>query len=166
MSTLYTIQQHLSRDKGKLYGLFVDFKSAFDSINHPLLFRKLKQIGINSKIIRIIEDMYNKASIKIKVDTKLSKQIGITKGVLQGEILSPLLFALFLSDLKEYMRNKGIRGVSGNHKTEILLLAYADDIILLADTYTGIKSILFNLHEYCMINKLNVNTNKTKIILF
>ena len=92
--------------------------------------------------------------------------IVINKGVLQGETLSPLLFAIFIADLEEFLINKGIRGVSVNHLVEIVLLAYADDIVIFADSYINMKKTIKALAEYCDINKLEVNVKKTKVVLF
>ena len=80
--------------------------------------------------------------------------------------MSPLLFALFLSDLELFLKSKGLRGVSVSHLSEILLLAFADDIVILADSYIAMKNVTKYLFEYCVINKLIVNVKKTKIILF
>ena len=76
------------------------------------------------------------------------------------------MFALFLFDLEDFLKEKGIRGVSVTHFCEILLLAYANDIVFLADSYIGMKKILQFFYENCQINKLVVNIRKTKIILF
>ena len=76
---------------------------------------------------------------------------------LQEEILSPLLFALFLYDLEDFLLKKGVRGVSVSHITEVLLLAYANDIVILSDTYIYMKKVLKCFCEYCKINKLTVN---------
>ena len=57
-------------------------------------------------------------------------------------------------------------GVSFSHLIEILKLTYADDIVFLSKSYIGMKRILMFFYEYCLKNKLVVNFNKTKIILF
>ena len=53
--------------------------------------------------------------------------------VLQGETLSPLLFSLFICDMEEFPITKGIREVSATHIVEILMLAYAEDIVIIAN---------------------------------
>lgn len=49
---------------------------------------------------------------------------------------------------------------------EILLLAYADDIVLLSDSPTELTKKLSALYLYCKDNKLTVNIKKTKIVIF
>ena len=160
------IQLHIRREKGKIYGLFVDFEGSFDNVDHSLLWKKMCQLGISTKILRILADLYSKASIKVSDGVNVSESVKVSRGVLQGETLSPLLFALFLYDLEIFLKSKGVRGVSATHITEISLLAYADDIVILSESYIGMKKILISLFEYCQINRLNVNLKKTKIALF
>lgn len=106
------------------------------------MWNKLKKFGLSIKLINIIKFIYSKANIQVSNGFQLSESIKVTKGVLQGETLYPLLFALFLFDLETFLIEKGIRGVSVMHFCEILLLAYADDIVSLADSYIGMKKIL------------------------
>lgn len=80
------IQLHLGRNKGKLFALFVDFKRAFDSIAHKLLWLKLYKLGVGSKLCKILIDLYSKANISVKGNSGTSQAIKIMKGVLQGEI--------------------------------------------------------------------------------
>ena len=89
------IQLKLSDPRRKLFAVFVDFKRAFDLVDHTILLTKLYRIGVSSKIIKIIKALYDSAVIQIKAPDKLTDSVKITKGVLQGEIISPLLFSFF-----------------------------------------------------------------------
>lgn len=80
--------------------------------------------------------------------------------------MSPLLFACFIADLEDFLKSEGIRGVALNHFIEIFLLAYADDITILADSKIEMKKILIALGKYCKINYLEVNLKKTQIVIF
>uniref|UniRef100_A0ABD2WGY5 Reverse transcriptase domain-containing protein n=1 Tax=Trichogramma kaykai TaxID=54128 RepID=A0ABD2WGY5_9HYME len=127
--TLSTIiQEQLQKPKAKTYAIFVDFKRAFPSVNHDLLFQKLYRMG--------------------------------------GEVLSSTLFDLFIADLEEYLRKKDIRGITIKQITDILLLAYADDISITLETPAMVKRTLKALESYCLLNKITVNIRKTNIIIF
>ena len=54
-----------------------------------------------------------------------------SEGVVQGELLSPVIFALFLADLGEFLEMKGINGITIEFNYSITLLAYADDLVFL-----------------------------------
>lgn len=160
------IQIHLRQKRSKVFALFVDFKSAFPSVNHNILWHKLFKIGLSAKIIRILRKIYEHANGSVKQGSRTSEAFEITEGVLQGEVLSPILFSLFISDIEEFFRSRGITGISVDHLTEIILLAYADDIVFLAKSKVQLRKILKVLSEYCQLNQLMVNSSKTKIIVF
>ena len=150
----------------KVFALFIDFSKAFDSVNHNLLWNKLSAMGVSSKFIRIFKDLYEKATIRVRNQNAFSDPIDIDIGVLQGEILSPLLFALFLNDLETYLRDNGCYGVSVNQIVDILLLAYADDIVITVEFSHMLIRVLKHLYNYCSMNQLNVNLAKTNVVIF
>ena len=49
---------------------------------------------------------------------------------------------------------------------KLFVLLYADDKIILAEKEIELQLALNKVYEYCMMFKLSVNTNKTKIIVF
>lgn len=144
-----------------IFCIFVDFQKAFDSVDHEILFNKLYNLNISSKFLKILHCFYSQASACIKVNNERTESVSISRGVLQDEILSPSLFSLFLHDIESYMKRKGCRGVSVDHKTEVDVLAYADDIVLFADTPLELEKKLNALHFYCSDNKLIINETKT-----
>lgn len=160
------IQLQLRLSGRVVYGLFVDFRRAFDSVPHALLWNKLHRLGVSAKFIKTVKSLYDSASFKVKCSDGLSDSFSITEGVLQGELLSPLLFILYLHDIDSFFRDRGITGLNIDGYNDILSLLYADDLILFADTPAALKRILKVLLEYCSYNKLSVNTGKTKIVVF
>ena len=92
-----------------------------------------------------------------------AKKIDSTHGVLQGGIISPKLFNVFLADLYEFLdQNHGVK-VNGNTFTH---LVYADDLVLLSDSNTGMQTLLSNVQIFCQKWHLIVNTSKTKVMIF
>ena len=169
--TLDAIREIFKRKikKRKLYLLFVDFARAFDSIPHKKLWAKLNKIGISPKIIRVLSEMYKKATMKVRTRSGSTKQFDVSEGVLQGELTSPLLFALYISDIDDVFQELelfGIRGINIDHNTSIHVLAYADDLVILADCPTHLQAKLDRLAIFCDERGLNVNVAKTKILIF
>lgn len=87
-------------------------------------------------------------------------------GLLQGDPPSSLLFNVFTNDLEKHFRLKGFRGIKVLDNTDIILLAYADDIVLFSTSPIDLKDKLKSLEEYCNMKKLKINTDKTKIMIF
>lgn len=146
------IQTRLSNNKGKLFVLFVDFKSAFPSVNHNLLWEKLDEMGFGNKIINLLKNLYSKSKISVKNSVGISKKVAVTKGVLLGKVLSPILLACFMSDFEKFLKEEEIRGVAVNHLIEILMLAYADDIAIFDDSVVEMRKIVLALIKYCKKN--------------
>ncbi|KAL1446315.1 hypothetical protein WDU94_005556 [Cyamophila willieti] len=90
----------------------------------------------------------------------------MTKGVLTGDTLSPLLFVLFISDMTEFMKSKQIQGIPINTNFNLIGLYYADDQVLVTNKESELQSILDSLEEYCALYKLEVNKDKTKVLVF
>lgn len=160
------IQKSLNMVGGKLFALFVDFRRAFPSVVHRLLWMKLSRFGISGKFIRILMSLYENATMKIKSAIDVSEGVRVTEGVLQGEVLSPLLFAIFIADFEDFLRGRGVRGIVINRMIRILMLAYADDIVIFAETWKEMETLLVFLEEYCQINQLQINPAKTKVVIF
>ena len=117
-----------------MFVAFVDFKSAFDTINHNLLWQKLYNSGISAKLIRIFKSLYSNATMKLKSNNYFTKTYEIVEGVLQGESLSPLLFSIFIADMESYFYSLGLNGINVDNYISVLLLFFADDLVILADS--------------------------------
>ncbi len=153
----------------KLHLLFVDFARAFDSINHAKLWQKLNIIGVSPKLIRVLKSIYDQATMSVRSPNGHTKKYDVAEGVLQGELTSPLLFSLFISDIEDVFKlaeTNGLRGINLNHKFSFHVLAYADDLVILADCPTQLQEKLDILHKYCEELGLTVNVQKTKILIF
>ena len=151
---------------GKLYALFVDLRRAFDSINHTKLWRKLYKIGVSTKILNIIISLYSCANIKVRTNNGHTKSYCISQGVLQGEVLSPLLFALYVSDIDDFLDNSGCSPVSLGGADGIHCLMLADDNVTLSESRLGLQNKINALAEYFKVNDLTVNLGKTKVMIF
>ncbi|KAI5717270.1 hypothetical protein M8J77_003059 [Diaphorina citri] len=159
------INLHLIK-KRKLYVAFVDFKSAFSEVNHDLLFEKMFAFGISGKIISLIRTLYQQSQVQIRVEDKLTPPCKITKGVITGDSISPLNFVIFINDLEDYLRSHGMEGVSVTSSVDILLLLYADDLILMGSSPVDLQKKLTLLFSYCQENKMQVNESKSKVVIF
>ena len=88
----------------------------------------------------------------------------VNSGVRQGDPLSPSLFSLFINDLIKDIKRSNLGVSIGNDKVSIL--AYADDIVLLAESEAELQRQLDILYEWCGKWKMQVNDSKTNIVHF
>ncbi|UYV65298.1 hypothetical protein LAZ67_3003857 [Cordylochernes scorpioides] len=160
------IQLSLRRKRGKLYVFFVDLTKAFDTVPHDLLWQKLHKMGISNKFVMLIKNFYQEAKITIRWKGQYSNNVKINSGVLQGESLSPLLFILYMADLIELYNNSALTGFHLPDFGVLHLLMYADDIAIIGESIINLQIKINLLKSYLDKNKLVLNENKSKIIVF
>ena len=87
-------------DKGDIVGtLFVDFRKAFDLVDHPILLNKLYLYKFSHSAIKWFESYLSNRQQAIVFNNRLSYFERVRSGVPQGSILGPTLFLVFINDL-------------------------------------------------------------------
>ena len=152
--------------KGKLYTCFIDFKKAFDSIWHIGLFYKLLKYKIEGKFYDLIKNLYSKSKCSIKSGNKRSDYFNYTKGVRQGCILSPLLFNLYLNEIPFLFDKANTDPIKLPDGSYLNCLLYADDLVLISHSASGLQNALSELSQFCSKWMLNINPKKTKVMIF
>ena len=87
------IDKYVERNTKPLYACFVDFKSAFDTVWHQRLLYKLKAAGVGTKFYNIIQNMYSKTEVCVKIDNY--RTFHLIK-------IRSNLFNLYVNDLPSY----------------------------------------------------------------
>jgi len=163
---LETIANKYREKKEKLFLGLVDYSAAFDSLDRNFLFYKMNKMGIPNKITELIKSIYNQYEFCIKLDgnhvTRLTKT---STGVIQGDVLSGLLFIIYINDLAEKIQTTDRSHLAMLNNKEVPLLAFADDICLISTTPGGLQRQFDCLKTYCDDWRLTVNTNKTKTMV-
>jgi hypothetical protein len=78
---------------------YLDFKGAFPSTDHRQLVRVLNFLGISQGFIRLVSNKYSEASTEFVKPCGHIPSVGVRKGTLHGDPLSPLLFDLMIEPL-------------------------------------------------------------------
>ena len=89
------------------YACFVDAKKAFDTVNRDCLWYKLSSLGLSGKILHGIQSLYTDVKCAVNVNTYVTSFLDVNLGFKQGCKLSPTLFALYINDLAEDIKNLG-----------------------------------------------------------
>ena len=86
------------------------------------------------------------------------------RGLIQGGILSPCLFNIYIDDINEIFDDScdpiSLLGPKISH------LLYADDLVLISETELGLNKCLEKLFRFCTKWEINLNTKKSKILIF
>ena len=170
--TLHCLIDIYLKNKKRLYCAFVDYRKAFDMVDRCSLWQKVLAMGINGKVLKVIQNMYANAKSCVQLNGNFSEYFSCNIGVRQGENLSPLLFSIFLNDLAEYL-SKSSTGIHLEYSIDNLscyiklyALLYADDTILISESPEDLQKMLDSLSDYCDKWKMHINANKTKIVIF
>jgi retron-type reverse transcriptase len=152
-----------NRHKGhKSVGIFIDFSKACDTINHPILLNKLQHYGLQESSLKLIENYLSNRKQYVEVDGHKSNFTLVNLGVPQGSILGPLLFNIYINDLKN---------VSQHFES----VTYADDTTLIYTIPKGqspdttsktINRELILYYNWFKSNKLLLNIDKTVYMTF
>ena len=109
--------------------------------------------------------MYRQTSTSIIYKNQILPTIQVTKGLKQGDNLSPILFNIYINDLPENI-SQGKTDPVYLLDQELNCLLWADDLILLSRSPEGLQQCVRNLTDYCQKWKLEMNMKKTKVMTF
>ena len=140
-------------------GVFLDLQKAFDVVDHGLLILKLKSLGVQGSSLKWFENYLKDRKQFVMINGKFSESFKIINvGVPQGSILGPLLFLCFINDF---------------HKSNSFFnVLFADDTTALCKGHdlnilcNFVNLELQKLGTWLRANKLAINTEKTKVMIF
>ena len=110
-STIYALQKAVNNwlfdiEKGKTNAvIFLDLRKAFDTMDHNILLKKLSCHGLQAKELSLMHSYLSDRSQCCSIEGMVSDSIPITCGILQGSILGPLLFIIYVNDLHDVTRS-------------------------------------------------------------
>ena len=96
-----SIQQSIHNDNLTAV-LMLDLSAAFDTIDHNCLFYKLRNyFGITGNPLKWLTSYLTNRSSEVVIDNAHSLKTSNNFGVLQGSVLRPLLFILYINELTD-----------------------------------------------------------------
>ena len=150
-----------------IYGVYctlLDASRAFDRVNYIKLFDILLDRNVCPLIIRFLLALYTSQMIRVKWDNEISNQYIVTNGVKQGGVLSPILFIMYIDELLVRLS----MSKSGCHIGSMFCgaLGYADDVVLLSPSITGVNELLRICSEFAIEYDVKFNSSKSKMLCF
>ena len=132
--------------------LFIDFKSAYNNVNLEKLFEKLAIKNILEQAeIEFLRALYSNIEITIGD----SETLRVNKGVLQGSVISPALFDIFIEDLVEKI-------IKINQMENVF--AYADDLAAITDSYPRLNATIDTIVLWSKEAATPLNYDKSGIL--
>ena len=131
--------------------LFIDFKGAYNSINHQTLWKKLKDMGVGKNTIQLIKFMFENLAFW---DGNNLWQQG--QGLPQGSISAPFLFNIYINSLMNLL---------SKNKNNTFTAAYADDVVSAGDGLENIHKTINLYNQWSKNNYMKINLKKSGIMI-
>ena len=164
---IYTLKEMISSynmSNSSLYVCFLDASKAFDRINHSILFKKLRDRGAPTYIIRLLVFWYCNQTVRVRWGSVYSDSFHVTNGVRQGGILSPYLFNIYMDNLSIQLNAQHIGCAMGD--TVINHLMYADDLVVISPSPVGLNKLLRICEQYGVSHDILYNAKKSCCMVF
>ena len=145
-------------EKQYVIGIFIDFRKAFDTVNHDILLDKLECYGIQGHANKFFRSYLTNRRQYTLVNGIKSNSGYVNCGVPQGSVWGPLLFLLYINDIKHAIGCDNVK-------------LFADDTFLFTndrniDAVKGKASNLFGkIFRWCVANQLSINSGKANFVL-
>ena len=147
-------------DRGALtLATFIDFRKAFDCVQHPVLLDKLSNIDLDNKVVEWFESYLGDRKQRVLANNTYSSFQHVTQGVPQGSVLGPLFYIIYANDISKVIKYCNIA-------------LYADDTVLylgninFGQTIIKMQHDISALSQWCLANGIQMNVEKTQMMLF
>ena len=142
-----------------LLWIFLRLQNAFDTIDHETLFVKLEHYGFRGNTLNIIKSFLSNRRIHCYANNCKSEEFLVNCGLPQGTVLSPLIFLLYINDIKNALYSEKIRLFADD--SNVFIVASN-----LSELFIKANNTLVELDTYFRANKLSLNIDKTNYMLF
>lgn len=162
ISILTSIFEDRKQFNRELHALFIDFQKAYDSVEHNALLETLRYYNVDPKFIELISNIYQDTDAVIRLNIGETNPFKLTRGVRQGDPLSPILFITFINPLIEHLDSlqKGY-SFTNNSNLCIPVLAFADDLVLLSNDNDKMKALYEQVVLFAITNGIHIGVNKS-----
>ena len=182
MSTTTTLTDILDEiyqgiEDNKLISMMtVDQSAAFDCLHRDLLLQKLSKYNIGQRALDWVDDYLKLRTQYVVVGASQSRMVPVNRGVPQGSVIGPLLYAVYVNDITEVVKNRGCQVIVHNTPSRLfskqcskcgILSVYADDSTYTVSNarrpgnQTSLNRVLDEMCLYLNDNQLSMNVGKT-----
>ena len=156
MTNIYRAVRQITartKQKRKVFALFIDLKAAYNHVPHELLFERLRKV-LTEEEVKFEEAIYSRIMLS---HGRHSFRPNV--GVAQGSTTSPAFFDIYLDPLLRYIASQLNISVED-------ILAYADDIMILVDNIKQLQRLVQLIDSTFPAFNLHINKQKSGIVQF
>ena len=138
--------------------IYLDYAKAFDKVDHNILIKKLYAYGIRGKLLNWIKDFLTKRYQTVVVNGKHSSYELVISGVPQGSVLGPILFILYINDLKTKVQDSEIGSFADDTR--------ASKSISIADDTKFLQEDLNRIVDWSTANNMILHEQKFELLSY
>ena len=140
-------------------GVFIDLQKAFDAVNHDILCEKLAYYDLE-EIVNFSSGLFlsNRQQF-VSINGFDSSKLDIKCGVPQGSTFGPLLFLLYINDLRFALKDS-----IASHFADDTCILYASNKLKSIETVLNCDLKLAS--DWLNANRLSLNVDKSKLLIF
>ena len=116
-----------------MYACFIYLSRPFDRVKHTELLKIMKEVGLDSRDVRIIANLYWSQTAYVNIAADKTEETKIQRSVRQGCVLSPTLFNIYSEKIFQKALEGFPKGIKMNGES-INNIRYADDTVILASS--------------------------------
>lgn len=164
---IFALTEHIKmrkREGKQTYVAYLDIKKAYDKVNRNILWKRLREKGMSGKIIRVIQQMYERVENTVMFEEMEGEKYNVEMGVKQGCVMSCILFTLFLDEVQERIETEFQADDEYRHGLTHLL--FADDVALVANTHRDLQRMLNCMTEISHKSRFEFSTTKSQVVVY
>ena len=150
----------LSLNKGNISVLaLLDFSSAFDTIDHPILVHHLHtDFGFTDSVLQWFSSYLTDRTHYVSLSNHCSAYTHVHSGVPQASVLGPILFTIYIKPLSAIIDSYSIIHHSFADDLQLQMSAPPD---IISDLLHSMQSCISDVKAWATVNMLKLNNNKT-----
>ena len=149
---------HNLLDQNETDVIYLDFAKAFDKVDHQILFKKLSNLGISGNLLAWLKNFLTDRNQTVVVDGVISYVAMVLSGVLQGTVLGPILFLIFINDISTDIQHSVISCFADDTRLSKSISTEQDSLLLQED--------LNKLLHWAKLNNMEMHEDKFVYVNF
>ena len=137
---------------------FLDYSKAFDSLRHEIQLQRLSASSISTRTVDWFRDYLRRRQQVVKYNGILSDALSVDAGILQGSVIGPTLFNIYLNDLLRTL-------------DQACFLAYIDNLTIItgdksfSKVATALQELIDCISVWSKQSGLTLNPDKCKCMI-
>ena len=146
------------------YATYIDARKAYDTVWREDAYVRIYESGVRGKLWRQLQAMHSGLTRRVMHPLGMTDCFDVDRGVAQGAVESPWVYANFINGLAEELKARGLGVPIAGRR--IALLMYADDIVMLAASRHELQLMNRIASRFAQRHRFQYNGEKSGVMLF